>query len=449
MTSSDEASIVMAARMSAPALLAPTRRGRVLLLWMFAQVVGMAGTRLINVAVPWFVLVTTRDPALAGVAAFAQMAPMVAAKMLAGPVIDRIGAVRVAVTADVASCFAVAAVPLLYQGGLLSWPLLLVVAAMEGALRGPGDSAKYALCPRLAEVSGRPLERITGLANTVDRIGSAVGAAFGGLVIAAVGAPFALILSCGTFLAAALLLGLGVGPHLMRPKDVTAQHDVAAGPQGKPADSETAGRRPSYWGQLSEGFDFWRRDAILVSITVLVALTNLLDQAYLAVLVPEWAVRGGNGAEVVGLVFGVYTAAAVAGSAAATALAQRLPKLTTAVVAFLLTGPPRYLALALDAPRPVLLSLVCLAGVASGFLNPVIGAVIFGRIPAELVGRVSSLQTSLCWVLIPFGGVLGGLLIADIGGTRALLACGVAYVVLAVVPLAIPGWRRLGRPAQG
>jgi len=113
------------------------------------------------------------------------------------------------------------------------------------------------------------------------------------------------------------------------------------------------------------------------------------------------------------------------------------------VVAFLLTGPPRYLALGLQAPRAALIALVCVAGLASGFLNPVIGAVIFGRIPRHLVGRVSSLQTSLCWALIPFGGVVGGLLVNDVGGRAALLLCGAAYVALALVPLAIPGWRAL------
>ena len=436
MTGSDETVTRVRSRATSDRpVLTPTRRGRVLLLWMLGQVVGMAGTRLINVAVPWFVLVTTREPALAGIAAFAQMGPLVLAKTLAGPMIDRVGAVRVAVTADLASCLAVGIVPLLHHLGWLSWPLLVAIAAIEGTLRGPGDSAKYALCPRLADGLAMPMERVTGLAGTVDRIGSAVGAAFGGLVIAMVGAPLALILSCGTFVGAALLIGLGVGPALARLSPAVP-------------DAPGATEQASYGRRLREGFDYWRTDAVLVSITALVALTNLIDQAYLAVLVPEWALRDGHGAETVGLIFGAYTAAAVAGSAIATAVADRLPRLGTCVVAFLLTGPPRYLALALGAPRPVLLPLVCLAGLASGFLNPVIGAVVFGRIPPALVGRVSSLQTSLCWLLIPFGGVVGGLLVSGLGGPRALAVCGATYVVLALMPLVVPGWRSIGaRPA--
>ena len=54
-------------------------------------------------------------------------------------------------------------------------------------------------------------------------------------------------------------------------------------------------------------------------------------------------------------------------------------------------------------------------GFASGFLNPILGAVIYERIPTPLMGRVTSLNTALCWSLMPFGGLLGGVLVQAIG----------------------------------
>ncbi len=412
-----------------------TARARTLSLWMAAQIIGMAGTRLINVAVPWFVLTTTRDPALAGVVAFAQMAPMVTVKALAGPMIDRVGPARVAVTCDLASCVAVAAVPLLYAADLLSWPLLLVVAAVEGTLRGPGDAAKYAMCPALANVHRLPLQRVTGLANTVDRIGSAMGAAFGGLVIAAVGAPTALVLSCATFAGAAALIGWGVGPVLARA--------VPAAPEPEPVGA----RREGYWSSLRQGWVFWRRDAVLVAVTAMIALTNLLDQAYLSVLVPEWAIDGDHGAEIVGLLFGAMTGSAIIGSAIATAIGERLPKLPTYVLGFTLAGAPRFLAIAADLPRPALVAVLVMCGVSSGFINPLVGAIIFARIPSAMVGRVSSLITALCWVLMPFGGLFGGVLIRTVGVTAALATCGVAYLVVTMAPVLVPAFRSLGNAA--
>ena len=55
------------------------------------------------------------------------------------------------------------------------------------------------------------------------------------------------------------------------------------------------------------------------------------------------------------------------------------------------------------------------AGFASGFLNPILGAVIFERIPSAPVGRVSSLNHAMCWALMPLGGLVGGLLVDCVG----------------------------------
>ncbi len=59
-------------------------------------------------------------------------------KALAGPLIDRIGARRVAISCDVLSMLVVGLIPLLHLAGALSFPLLLVLVAVAGGLRGPG-----------------------------------------------------------------------------------------------------------------------------------------------------------------------------------------------------------------------------------------------------------------------------------------------------------------------
>ena len=65
----------------------------------------------------------------------------------------------------------------------------------------------------------------------------------------------------------------------------------------------------------------------------------------------------------------------------------------------------------------------------SGFLNPVLGAVQFERIPREMVGRVTALSSALCWSLMPLGGVLGGVLVTGIGLDPAMIVLGLAYFV--------------------
>jgi MFS family permease len=171
-----------------------------------------------------------------------------------------------------------------------------------------------------------------------------------------------------------------------------------------------------------------------------------LDQAYVVVLVPVWAYESGQGVGAVGLLFAVFAAAATVGSLLASAILHRLPRYATYLIAFLVCGAPRFAVLAFDVPLWLVLATGVVGGFASGFLNPLLGAVIFERIPRHLVGRVSSLNTALCWVGIPFGGLVGGACVAAVGLSPALLLLGGAYFAATMLPAVQPAWRTLDSP---
>ncbi len=391
-----------------------------------AEIVSLAGTRLSMIAIPWLVLSTTGDPVLTGVVVFAEMLPHVVAKALGGPLIDRLGARRISITADLFSMAAIALVPLLHFAGLLRFELLLPIVAVLGALRGPADASKQSMVPAIAALAGLPLERITGIMGVIDRLASAIGAAAAGALVAAIGPAPAIIVNVFACGLAALIVAFAL-PRL-RPVD------SGAGPQ-------------SYFADLLEGWRFLRGDAVLVGFAVMIAITNMLDQAFAAVLLPVWASIA-HDATLLGLLLSVFAAASIAGSAIATFAAERLPRLVVYTIAFLVCGAPRYAVFAIDAQLPAIFMVLATAGFAAGFLNPIISAVMFERIPPALIGRVSSLSGALTWVLIPFGGLLGGALIAAFGLPAAFTICGIVYFGATILPLALPGFRGMAvRPS--
>ena len=395
--------------------------------WLAAETVSLAGTRLSMIAIPWFVLTTTGSATQTGAVAFAEMAPYVAAKALGGPWIDRLGARRVSILADAASTVVVASIPVLHALGALSFPLLLAVVAVAGLLRGPGDAAKTAIIPAVVDASGVTMERATGLGGAAERLASTVGAALAGVVVAGIGPVNALLLDAGSFAVAAALIAL-TSPRA-RP---SRAHDAA-----EPDSAE------GYLAQLKAGWDFLRHDKVLVAMTVMISITNLIDQAYVTVLVPVWALESGRGAGAVGLLFACFAAAATLGSIVASSIAPSLPRFMTYVVAFVVVGAPRFAVLAFDSPLWLILATAVIGGFACGFINPILGAVLFERIPSHLLGRVSSLNTALCWAGIPFGGLVGGAAVAAAGLTPALLVLGGAYFAATMLPAVQPSWRQL------
>ncbi|MCW2756365.1 MAG: transporter permease [Nocardioidaceae bacterium] len=397
--------------------------------YLTAQAISVTGTRVSTIAIPWFVLTTTGSATLTGVVAFAEMAPLVTLQALSGPIMDRLGARRVAITCDLVSLFVVGTIPVAHVLGMLSFPLLLALVVLAGSLRGPGDAAKHAMLPVLVEQVGMPTERATGLTGAVERGASMAGAALAGGLVALLGAADALVVDAASFLVSGLIL--------------LVTTTAAATSRPEPSSSPT-----SYLSELRSGWDFMRRDPILMGIGVMVALTNLLDAAWSSVLVPVWAQESGRGVAAVGLLGATFGGAAILGSVIAAAYGARLPRYYVYVVAFLIAGVPRFVVLAFDSPWAVIIPVAVAGGFASGFLNPLLGAVLFERIPAALMGRVTSMNLAMSWSLIPFGGLLGGVLVAGVGFAPAMLIAGAGYFVTTMAPTVQPRWRELDdRPA--
>jgi MFS family permease len=393
-----------------------------------------------------------------------------------------------AINADVLSFLVVGLIPVLHHTGALTFPILLGLVAVAGALRGPGDAAGTALIPALVERAGVPYERATGLSSAIERGATMIGAAIAGGLVVAVGAANAVAVDAVSFLVCALVLltttrrlddrarsgreapepvtaertSYAVEPALTssaaRPASLAAEPALissAAEPTSytvEPAITSSAGQpasssaeRSSYVAELRAGWRFLRGDGVLMSLCVMVAVTNLLDLAWSSVLLPVWARDSGAGAGAVGLVFSVWGGASMLGSVVAAAYGPRLPRFATYLVAFLITGLPRFVLFALGVPLWAILAMCAIGGLSSGFLNPVLGAVQFERIPREMVGRVTSLTSALSWSLMPLGGVLGGILVSGIGLSPAQLAIGLAYFAATMAPALIPSFRGMNR----
>ncbi|HEY8471576.1 MAG TPA: MFS transporter [Natronosporangium sp.] len=405
-----------------------------------AYAVSMTGTRVSAVAIPWFVLVTTGSATRTGLVLFVEMAPYVVVKALAGPMIDRRGPRPVSVWTDLVSTGLVAAVPALYLLGALPYWLLLVLVAAIGTARGPGDAAKAALVPRVAETAGVRLERATGLVQTVQRLATAVGPALAAALLAVVEPTTALLVDAASFALAGLLLA----PALRRrhPAPIPAS---AAPVDPAAAEDEAADESEPYLRRLRAGASFMHRDRLLRAIVLMVGITNLIDAAFIGVLLPVWARESGRGVTGFGILLTVISGAAVAGSLLAAGFAHRLPYRLTYFVCFSLGGPPLYFVLAGGPPLPAIIAVYTVCGLLTGLVNPILSTVMLRRIPANLTGRVLAMVQAVAWVGIPLGGLVGGALTESIGITAALLACGGYYLVVIAVIGAERGWREMDR----
>ncbi|WP_416174892.1 MFS transporter [Bifidobacterium crudilactis] len=437
--------------------------------WLFSDIASLFGSALSGLAVPWMVLNLTHNTAATGIVSAVQLGTLVAANLVSGPLIDKLGPTRISISCDIASACCIALIPLLWFLHLFSIPALIVIVAVVGALRGPANSSKSVLSPSVAQFSKQPMERITGLSGTTERMASTIGSAAGGVIIGVVGGPYALVFTSLGLIIGAILTATIVRPALLplisasqtrtvasadaesgqgaRSTDDTrqpdGQTDAASAHSGANGDVKSAVSR--YGKDLAAGWKSLMALPVVFGLTLIPAITNMIDIAWTDVLTPAWVLSQHLGSQTLGMLFASLTFPAMISSLIATVLASRLPRFPVFIIGYLLVGAPRYLAMAFNAPTSIVVATLIIGGVGSGFLNPILSAIIYERIPGNSRGKIISLTSAISWGLMPIGSLLGGFMSHILGLNITLGILGIAYLIITMLPLFVPALRHFER----
>ncbi|GAB3252604.1 MFS transporter [Kineosporia babensis] len=400
----------------------------------FAHTVSLTGNMITLIALPLYVLERTGSASATGVAGVVATLPIVLGGVFGGTIVDKLGYRRASILTDLLGGFFVALVPLLHVTiGLPLWAVFALVF-VGSLIDAPGQTARRALLPDVAETAGVPLERAVGWMEATERAGRLLGAPLAGFLVVSLGALEAMFVDTATFLISASLVTLLVKGK-SRTGDVCAPEE-SADPEG-------------YWQGLRAGLAWVVQDRLMRAIVLLVVVTNLFDAAGSAVLMPVYADRELGGAVALGLLVGAMGGGALLGSLLFGAVGHHLPRRPTMVIAFTLAGGPVFLGLAAGLPLPALLVFKFLAGFCAGAINPILGTVMLERIPPQMRARAFGLVNAGCWAGMPVGSLAAGFAVDHLGLTSTLVAVGICYIVVTLQPARGGAWTEMDRPDAG
>ncbi len=390
-----------------------------------ANAVSLVGNVFTMIAIPWFVLQTTGSATQTGITGFFTILPVVLAGFLGGTLIDRLGYKRTSIISDLASGITTALVPFLYlTSGLEFWQLIVLVF-LGALLDAPGGTARQALLPELAEQAGMPIERATSLTHVIERGARLVGAPLAGLLIGTIGTANVLWLDAASFFFSAGMI------WILIPK-ISLYEEHAS---------------KNYISELGEGLRFIAQDSLILSIVVMVMLTNFLDAIFGGVLQPVYVREVYGSALNLGLLISANGGGAVIGGLIFAAIGHRLPRHATFVGAFVFTGF-RFWVYALYPPVWVLIVVTLITSIGAGPLNPIIGAIEFERIPANMRGRVFGAITAGAWIAMPLGMLLGGILTDRLGTFIMLIGLAITFLLTTLSMAFIPAMKEMDRKPQ-
>jgi MFS family permease len=388
-----------------------------------ANAISLVGNVFTAIAVPWFVLQTTGSATQTGLTGFFTILPVILAGFFGGTLIDRLGYKRTSIISDLASGTTTALIPLLYLTVGLEFSQLLLLVFLGALLDTPGGTARAALLPELAEQAGMPLERVTSLTHVIERGARLVGAPLAGLLIGVMGTANVLWLDAASFFVSAAIIGIVIAAPKLAGKE------------------EKTGK---YFDELKDGLRFIAHDQLILSIVVMVMLTNFLDAIFGGVVQPVYVREVFGSALNLGLLIAANGGGAVIGGLIFAAVGHRLPRHATFVAAFVLTTF-RFWVYAAYPSIMVLIGTTLITSIGAGPLNPIIGAVEFERIPPNMRGRVFGAITAGAWLAMPLGMLLGGVLTDRFGTFPMLIGLGISNLITTLSMAFIPAMKGMNR----
>jgi MFS family permease len=381
------------------------------------QAISVVGTMLTIVALPFAVLSIGGSATDIGLVEAANMVPMAIMLLVGGVWADRISRRLVMLVTDfIRTGVQVTTAALLLSGVAEVWHLIALQVLMGGS-EAFFRPAYMGLVPQT--VSAARLQQANALTGLVSSASITVGSIAGGLLVAGIGAGWAIGVDALSYLLSAWFL--------LRLRPVPAVPGAAAG--------------DDFIADLKAGWTEFRSHDWLWVMVAGASVFLFLVEAPLTVLGPVVALDAYDGARTWGFAAAALGAGQVIGGALALRWRPARPLLIVAA-GMSLTALPVAL-LALHAPALLLFLGTAVLGVEWGLYDPFWMTAMQQHVPQEMLSRVVSYDYlgSLC--MYPLGLAVAGPLADWLGVATVLWISAAAAVVLSILQVSARGVRGL------
>ncbi|MFF7727097.1 MFS transporter [Streptomyces sp. NPDC008001] len=392
-------------------------RDRRFVLLVSARTISVLGNGFARVALAFAVLALPgAGPGRLSLVLACQAVPQLAFILAGGVIADRMSRSRLMVIADGAGAVAYAGLAAMTLSGHAPLPGMCALAVIAGVATALFAPALDGVVPLV--VPTERLQQANGLLRMSTNTCLCLGLALSGLVVAWVGAGWALALNALSFVVSAALTG-----RLRLPARPTKASSVGADlRQG--------------WREFASRQWLW---VVVVQCTAVVAVFN----ATVGVLGPLAAQQHLGGARSWSVIVAAQALGAIAGAGLAVRVRVGRPVLVAVLATFPVALPMVFLSV--SAPVWLIAAAMFCAGVAGDVFNVLWASTLQREIPEQMLSRVSSYDLFGSLAFAPIGLLAAGPIAQAVGSGTALAGCAGVVVLATVAALSSPGVRALRR----
>ncbi len=381
-------------------------RDRSILALVSGELISRLGSQMTNLALPWFVLVTTHSPTRMGVVFAVELAPFVVFGVPAGALVDRLGPRATMLISDGARVPIVALVPLLHEVGGLSYGLILLLAGLHGLFSTAYFTCQRVAIPAIVGTDEHRVARANSLVEGANNVTSFAGPGLAGVLIAVLGAANVMWLDAASYVVSFVLIGAFV----------RVAREVHA---------------PEEAGGIWAGLGYLRRDSLVARAAGSSLVYGFLFPVLFASLPVIAYQQYHHNPRIAGWLLMAFGGGQVTGSLATYWILGRVAPMRLAGAAVVGLSLPLWL---LVPHTPLAVVIAALA--VSGFCNPLINAPYIGmlstRVPRALQAKVMQAIITANQIAGPLGYALAGPLFVWLGlQTTYGIVAGLATVAAA------------------
>ena len=384
-------------------------KGQNYCLYWFGLVFYVIGHRAEYMTFAWMTWEVSRDPMSLAYLGLAQGVPLVLFQLFGGVLADRINRLRLLIATQTLIALTLSAAFALTLFGLAGVEHLLVLAALSNAFRAFDEPSRMALIPQLIERERLP--NAIALGAIPWQAGRMIGPSITGVLIAAFGGAVGFGMA-----AAASYIALFLYSRL-RVRGDTRAHD---------------GRHVLQ--QFVEGLSFVGHNFVFTSLIALALFNSLFAMSYLTLLpiyADSYFHAGPTG---YGLLNAAHGTGALFGSLTVATIAHLTLRRGTALLVTATALGGLLIVFSRSQVMWLALAVLVLVGFCNTFYLMHVNTYLQQHVPDHLRGRVMSLY-SLCWNLLPLGGLLAGALAAAVDARFAVMFGGAMVAANALLLL--------------
>ena len=393
----------------------PLRQNRNFRLLWVGQVLSDLGSQFGALAYPLLILALTHSPVIAGVVGTVTSVVAFAVRLPAGALADRIDRRKTMIVVDGARTVVLLALAVAVAMHAIVWPVVLVVAVVDGIGDTLFTPASTAALPDIVEDA--QLEGAWAATEARQFAASLGGPALGGI-----------------------LFGIGRAvPFIGDTISYGVSMLTSSAMKGSFHSTQDKESRKGLWHEAFEGIRVIWHHALLRAVVVQAPLINFAFAGVIFTVTLSLQ-HHGTSASVIGLTQSAIMVGGLLGAIAAPKFQGRF-SLTQLVVALTAGGAILFGVAAVLAPSPLMAIPIAIPF----FLSPVTNAALFGAMlretPADMRGRVNNALLQMATGLAAFSPLVAGLLVAHTSPHWAMGAFAVALSVSAILAITLKGLR--------